>query len=165
MGARQTAQFHIEDAQLEWTYAPESFDYIHIRGLYGSIGDWGALYQQAFRATVPGGWVENFEYNIMVLSDVPEIRDDPKHIFKRWANVFFEATDRMGKTLRVGEGGQMRKLMQEAGYVDVVEKNYAVPIGAWSSDPTMKRHRGKPRTCRYGTGRSLQLTRPTTRHP
>ncbi|UKZ75162.1 hypothetical protein TrVFT333_002836 [Trichoderma virens FT-333] len=108
--------FHIEDAQLEWTYPEESFDFIHIRALYGSISDWSELYKQAFRT----------------------VRDDPKHIFKRWAEVFTEAGERMGRTLLIGTGGQMRKLMQEAGFVDVVEKNYKVPSGKWSSDPTMK---------------------------
>ncbi|EGR45584.1 uncharacterized protein TRIREDRAFT_110877 [Trichoderma reesei QM6a] len=92
--------FHLEDAQLEWTYPPESFDFIHIRALY--------------------------------------VRDDPKHIFKRWSEVFTEAGERMGRTLLIGTGGRMRKLMQEAGFVDVVEKNYKVPSGRWSSDPTMK---------------------------
>ncbi|KAL7949526.1 S-adenosyl-L-methionine-dependent methyltransferase [Trichoderma barbatum] len=130
--------FHIEDAQLEWTYPPESFDFIHIRALYGSISDWSELYKQAFRTVKSGGWFEDFEFNITLMSDVPEVRDDPKHIFKRWSEVFSEAGERMGRTLLIGTGGQMRKLMQEAGFVDVVEKNYKVPSGKWSSDPTLK---------------------------
>ncbi|KAK1247406.1 hypothetical protein MKX07_002315 [Trichoderma sp. CBMAI-0711] len=130
--------FHLEDAQLEWTYPPESFDFIHIRALYGSISDWGELYRQAYKALMPGGWIEDFEFNITLMSDVPEVRDDPKHIFKRWSEVFTEAGERMGRTLLIGTGGRMRKLMQEAGFVDVVEKNYKVPSGRWSSDPTMK---------------------------
>ncbi|KAL7804931.1 S-adenosyl-L-methionine-dependent methyltransferase [Trichoderma aethiopicum] len=130
--------FHLEDAQLEWTYPPESFDFIHIRALYGSISDWGELYRQAYKALTPGGWIEDFEFNITLMSDVPEVRDDPKHIFKRWSEVFTEAGERMGRTLLIGTGGRMRKLMQEAGFVDVIEKNYKVPSGRWSSDPTMK---------------------------
>ncbi|ETR98844.1 S-adenosyl-L-methionine-dependent methyltransferase [Trichoderma reesei RUT C-30] len=130
--------FHLEDAQLEWTYPPESFDFIHIRALYGSISDWGELYRQAYKVLMPGGWIEDFEFNITLMSDVPEVRDDPKHIFKRWSEVFTEAGERMGRTLLIGTGGRMRKLMQEAGFVDVVEKNYKVPSGRWSSDPTMK---------------------------
>ncbi|KAL7939885.1 S-adenosyl-L-methionine-dependent methyltransferase [Trichoderma chlorosporum] len=130
--------FHIEDAQLEWTYPEDSFDFIHMRALYGSISDWGELYKQAFKAIKPGGWLEDFEFNITLMSDVPEVRDDPKHVFKRWSEVFAEAGERMGRTLLIGTGGQMRKLMQEAGFVDVIEKNYKVPSGRWSSDPTMK---------------------------
>ncbi|KAL2675688.1 hypothetical protein Neosp_011878 [[Neocosmospora] mangrovei] len=130
--------FHIEDAQLEWTFRPESFDFIHIRALYGSISDWGELYRQAYAALSPGGWIENMEINIHMHSDLPEIRDDPDHIFKRWAKVFWEATDKMNRTLRIAMDGTQRKLITEAGFEKVVEKEYQVPCGAWSSDPRMK---------------------------
>ncbi|EWZ31415.1 hypothetical protein FOCG_08515 [Fusarium oxysporum f. sp. radicis-lycopersici 26381] len=132
-------QFHIEDAQLEWTYRPESFDFVHIRALYGSISDWGELYRQAFRSLEPGGWIENMEINIHLYSDIPEVRDDPDHIFKRWAKVFWEATDMINRTLRIAMNGTQRKFMVEAGFVNVVEKTYQVPCGAWSSDPKMKK--------------------------
>ncbi|ODA80702.1 hypothetical protein RJ55_03661 [Drechmeria coniospora] len=131
--------FHIEDAQLEWTYHPETFDLVHIRALYGSIGDWGELYRQAYRALVPGGWLEDMEINIQLHSDVPEVRDDPDHIFKRWARVFWEATDLMGKTLRIANGSNMRDLVTDAGFTNVAEKSYQVPVGAWSNDQRMKR--------------------------
>ncbi|EQK98866.1 hypothetical protein OCS_05417 [Ophiocordyceps sinensis CO18] len=111
--------FHIEDAQLD-------------------IGDWAALYRQVDVALVPGGWLENFEFNITLHSDNPEVRDNPDHIFKRWAKVFFEAFDRIGKTARIGIPGHMSKLLKEAGFVNVVEKTYQVPCGGWSSDPMLK---------------------------
>ncbi|KAM4057738.1 methyltransferase [Hirsutella rhossiliensis] len=130
--------FHIEDAQLEWSYQPAIFDLIHIRGLYGSIGDWAALYRQVYLALIPGGWLENFEFNITIYSDSPEVRDNPDHIFKRWSKVFLDAFDRIGKTARIGLPGNMAKLIKEAGFVDVVEKTYQVPCGGWSSDPRLK---------------------------
>ncbi|KAH8749366.1 UMTA protein [Diaporthe sp. PMI_573] len=45
-------QFYIDDAQLEWTFPPGTFDFVHIRALYGSIGDWTKLYHQAHRTEV-----------------------------------------------------------------------------------------------------------------
>lgn len=135
----QNCMFHIEDAQLEWTFSPETFDLIHIRALYGSIDDWGKLYQQAHTALTPGGWIEDFEFTLNLHSDIPEIRDDPDHIFKRWASVFYESMDRMGKTGRIGLNGTMPRLMQEAGFINIVEKTYQLPCGGWSSDPRMKR--------------------------
>lgn len=131
--------FHIEDAQLEWTYAPNSFDFVHIRALYGSIKDWPALYREAYLATKPGGWVENFEFTIRLHSDLPEIRDDPDHIFKRWANVFIEAGERMGRSLRIGMNGNIARHMYETGFVNITQKSYQVPVGAWSSDPTYQK--------------------------
>lgn len=41
-------KFELDDAQLDWTYSPGYFDFIHIRCLFGSIGDWPRLYGQAF---------------------------------------------------------------------------------------------------------------------
>lgn len=78
-----SCQFHIEDAQLEWTYRPDSFDFVHIRALYGTFSDWGELYRKAFRSLQPGGWIENMEINVHLYSDIPKVRDDPDHIFKR----------------------------------------------------------------------------------
>jgi hypothetical protein len=41
-------QFQIDDCELDWTFAKESFDYIHIRGLHGSVKDWPRLLKQAY---------------------------------------------------------------------------------------------------------------------
>ncbi|KAF7557744.1 hypothetical protein G7Z17_g368 [Cylindrodendrum hubeiense] len=130
--------FHIDDAQLEWTFSAKTFDFVHIRALYGCIGDWTELYRQAYKVLVPGGWLEDFEMNIHLHSDLPEIRDDPDHVFKQWAKVFLEAMDRIGKTGRIAMGSNMRKHMEKAGFVDIVEKSFQVPCGAWSSDPRLK---------------------------
>ncbi|KAI5455628.1 S-adenosyl-L-methionine-dependent methyltransferase [Mariannaea sp. PMI_226] len=97
--------FHVDDAQLEWTFTPESIDFVHIRALYGSISDWNKLYDQAYKTMTPGGWIEDFEMNITLYSDLPEIKNDPSHIFKQWATVFLEALDRIGKTGRIGMDG------------------------------------------------------------
>lgn len=42
-------RFEIDDAELEWTFAPDSFDFIHLRYLMGGIGDWPRLYRQAYQ--------------------------------------------------------------------------------------------------------------------
>ncbi|KJK80761.1 hypothetical protein H634G_03910 [Metarhizium anisopliae BRIP 53293] len=134
----QNLTFEIEDAQLDWTFNPSSFDFIHMRALYGSIGDWPRLYHQAYTALKPGGWLEDFEFTITLHSDLPEIRDDPDHIFKRWGTVFMEAGDRMGKSLRIGMNGRMTRYMREAGFEHITQKYYQVPVGGWSTDYTYK---------------------------
>jgi len=41
-------QFEINDACApDWDYAKNSFDFIHVRAMYGSVADWPAFYQQA----------------------------------------------------------------------------------------------------------------------
>jgi hypothetical protein len=40
--------FHIDDAELDWTYEKDSFDLVHIRHLSGGIKDWNHVLKQAF---------------------------------------------------------------------------------------------------------------------
>jgi hypothetical protein len=42
-------KFELDDAQLQWTFAPNSFDFVHLRCLFGGISDWQALYGEIFR--------------------------------------------------------------------------------------------------------------------
>lgn len=42
-------KFQIDDAEAEWTWERDSFDYIHIRHLAGAIKDWPALLKQAYK--------------------------------------------------------------------------------------------------------------------
>ncbi|KAM6516817.1 hypothetical protein FSOLCH5_007759 [Fusarium solani] len=128
-------EFHIDDAQLDWTWPTDHFDYIHIRDLYGSIDDWSALYAKAFRHLKPGGWFEDLELDIRAHSDVVA---DPQHIYHRWNAVFQEAGEKMGKTFKIAIGSRMRDLMDEAGFVDVTERKFRLPMSAWASDPKLK---------------------------
>lgn len=131
-------EFQIDDAQLDWTWPPESFDYVHMRMLYGSIDDWAKLYGQAYDALMPGGYLEHFELNIELKSDVPAVRDNPDHIFKRWANVLLDAFDELGKTARIGLDHHMFNHMKEAGFETVVEEKLCLPCGGWNSDSRLK---------------------------
>lgn len=42
-------KFELDNAQLEWTYAPNRFDFVHLRCLFGSIKDWPALYREVYK--------------------------------------------------------------------------------------------------------------------
>jgi SAM-dependent methyltransferase len=67
-------KFTIDDVESDWLYTrAEAFDYIHGRGLGGSIGDWPRLYSEVYKHLKPGGWLEMQEYEAWVKSD-----DDPE---------------------------------------------------------------------------------------
>jgi len=55
-------QFQIDDIEKEWTWQPDSFDYIHIRTLLPTIKDWPELFKQCYRALKPGGYLEVVEW-------------------------------------------------------------------------------------------------------
>ncbi|KAJ0303776.1 hypothetical protein COL516b_006213 [Colletotrichum fioriniae] len=130
-------KFQVDDIEQPWTWS-EDFDFIHIRHLEASIADWPALYKQVFDHLVPGGYVEVKEFDITTRSQL--YGDDiPKdHVFSRWAPVFFEAADKLGKTLTQTHNHGIARALEAVGYVDIVEKRYSIPIGAWPKDPKMK---------------------------
>lgn len=56
-------KFLVDDAEAEWTDS-KSFDFIHIRTLSGSIGDWPRLLRQSYDNLSPGGWIEMQEFEV-----------------------------------------------------------------------------------------------------
>ncbi|KFY24031.1 hypothetical protein V493_05478 [Pseudogymnoascus sp. VKM F-4281 (FW-2241)] len=127
-------RFELDDAQLDWTFNEHTFDYVHLRCLFGSISDWPKLYNDAFRAIKPGGWIEQVEINVQIVSDDGTVDED--HILTGWSKPFFQASEIVGKSIRLLD--QTKELMLKAGFTNVVQRNYKVPIGAWSSEPKLK---------------------------
>ena len=68
-------KFEIEDCTQPWTYGRNTFDFIHIRYLFGAIPDWDALYLEAFKAVKPGGWVEAVDRSENVRSDAARVSE------------------------------------------------------------------------------------------
>ena len=68
--------FQIDDAQLDWTWEPESFDFIHLRYMQGAIDDWPRLYRQMYRALKPGGWFQHLEPDLDMFCENPDVKVD-----------------------------------------------------------------------------------------
>ena len=74
------------------------------------------------------------EPSIMFTSDDGTVTEE--HPLPEWSRLSIGAGKKMGKTF---ENAQFTKEnMVKAGFVDVVEKKFKMPIGPWSSDPKMK---------------------------
>ncbi|PKS13403.1 hypothetical protein jhhlp_000174 [Lomentospora prolificans] len=93
----QNLKFEIEDFIQEWTFAPESFDYIHSRWLLGSVIDWDNFFAEAYKCCEPGGWVASSEPSGFVESDEAPIRDDST--LGKWGKFFIEGGKTIGRTL------------------------------------------------------------------
>ncbi|KAF6808609.1 UMTA protein [Colletotrichum musicola] len=131
-------KFQIDDVEQPWTYSYK-FDFIHLRHMEACISDWPAFYKQIFDNLNPGGYFEikdiDIEYRSQALGD--DLPED--HIFRRWGKVFYEAADRLGKSLWQSRGkDRIAGALRDAGFVDVFQKTYPVPIGAWPKDPTLR---------------------------
>ncbi|KAK1993919.1 S-adenosyl-L-methionine-dependent methyltransferase [Colletotrichum falcatum] len=131
-------RFQIDDFEEEWTWPREYFDYIHVSHLEACVSDWPKLYSQAIQHLKPGGYIEIKELDIEEHSQ--KLGDDlPRdHIYRRWAQIMYEAADRLGKPGRHIHNHGISNYLRNAGFVDVVEKRWPIPIGAWALDPKLR---------------------------
>lgn len=53
-----------------------------------------------------------------------------------WSKIFIAAGETMGRTFTIARDS--KRLLEEVGFVDVVEKKYKIPVGAWMEDPKWK---------------------------
>lgn len=125
--------FYVDDAETEWTHE-EPFDYIHGRALCGGIADWPEFYNNALRSLKPGGWMEMQEHECWINSDDDTIE---KAVWcKEWIKNVDDASTKVGKRLNVAH--LHRQWMEDAGFVDVNEVVYKIPIGPWPKDKKLK---------------------------
>lgn len=61
---------------MDWTFEPESFDFIHVRYLQGTIDDWDKFYNQMYKFLKPGGWFQHIEPDLQMYSQNPEVKVD-----------------------------------------------------------------------------------------
>ncbi|KAK5991919.1 Methyltransferase [Cladobotryum mycophilum] len=129
-------QFEIEDFTQEWTFKHESVDFIHTRWLLGSVGDWDEFYRQAYRTLKPGGWFEGLETSAIMTSDDGSVTETCA--MGQWGKFFIEGGKKIGRSFTIVEDGTQRKSMEAAGFVDIQEYDFKMPIGGWPKDPVLK---------------------------
>ena len=74
------------------------------------------------------------EMDIQFTSDDGTV--EPGHTMYEWSQLFINAGETMGRTFKIPR--QAKQLLQDGGFVDVVEKKYKVPVGPWMEDPFWK---------------------------
>ncbi|SPO01561.1 related to methyltransferase [Cephalotrichum gorgonifer] len=129
-------KFEIEDCTLDWTFSPESFNYVHIRWLIGSIADWEAVFKQAFQSLAPGGWLETHEGSAGWESDDNSLKEDSA--LDQWGKMCHNFGNSIGRSFTIVADGVQRKAMEAAGFVDIQEVDYKTPVGTWPKDPELK---------------------------
>ncbi|KAG7284720.1 hypothetical protein NEMBOFW57_009329 [Staphylotrichum longicolle] len=124
--------FEMEDATQAWTFEENSFDFVHIRYLFGSIPDWDELFKQAYRVLKPGGYIETFEADALVFSEDGTVKEGSP--LDQWGKVFKEGGKKFGRSfLGVNEDVQ-RKGLEAAGFSNLKTFDYNTPMTGWSTD-------------------------------
>ncbi|KIL87518.1 hypothetical protein FAVG1_09225 [Fusarium avenaceum] len=127
--------FEVDDCTAPWKWDANTFDFVHMRYLFGAITDWTALFKEAYSATKPGGWVESCESEPMTHSDDGTVTNDGSTVLGGiWDRVFIEGGRITGCSLSVLTEDLQIKGMKEAGFVDIQEAFYKVPFGSWPED-------------------------------
>ncbi|KAF4490460.1 Phosphoethanolamine N-methyltransferase 3 [Fusarium agapanthi] len=131
-------KFEIDDCTKPWTWDANTFDFVHMRYLFGAIRDWTSLFKEAYNAVKPGGWVESCESEPMTHSDDGTVKDDGSTALGgTWDKMFIEGGKATGCSLSVLTEDLQMKAMKEAGFVDIQETFYKIPFGSWPKDPKM----------------------------
>ncbi|KAJ4128480.1 hypothetical protein NW765_012866 [Fusarium oxysporum] len=131
-------KFEIDDCTKPWTWNANTFDFVHMRYLFGAIRDWTALFKEAYNAVKPGGWVESCESEPMTHSDDGTVTNDGSTALGgTWDKMFIEGGKATGCSLSVLTEDLQMKAMKEAGFVDIQETFYKIPFGSWPKDPKM----------------------------
>jgi len=54
----QNDEFKIDDANQNWTWLDNTFDFVHVRFLTGCTRVWNRFYRAAYHCLKPGGRIE-----------------------------------------------------------------------------------------------------------
>ncbi|KAI1160019.1 S-adenosyl-L-methionine-dependent methyltransferase [Nemania serpens] len=129
-------KFEIDDVTQPWTYAPNSFDFVHMRWLIGAIPSWYTLFEEVFQALKPGGLFESKESSCVIQSDDGTVPYGSA--MDQWGRVFTEAGRKFGRTFRPVEENLQVKAMEAAGFVDIRVYNMKTSLGPWPADAKNK---------------------------
>ncbi|KAK3348396.1 S-adenosyl-L-methionine-dependent methyltransferase [Neurospora tetraspora] len=128
-------RFEIDDYNKDWAYKSDFFDFLHLRWISGTVKDWYAFYKEAYRCCKPGGYIEHMDASGTALSDDDSLTN--VHALGQWGPVWQEGGRKIGYEIDLHSTNLMQNAMKEAGFVNIVVKDYKVPISPWSKDKKM----------------------------
>jgi len=121
----------------EWQEGPDWFDidYIHFRVTVASWSDWEWMIRTSFERLRPGGWLELQEPECDVHWEDGEV--PPDNALKRWFADLCRASEMAERPINVVP--HLKRMLTDAGFVDVHEKIYKIPINTWPRSNRLKR--------------------------
>ncbi|KAF7543197.1 hypothetical protein G7Z17_g10928 [Cylindrodendrum hubeiense] len=126
-------EFFVDDIDEEWNHS-QPFEYIHSRMMTSSIANWRAYLQRIYDNLIPGGYAELQEADLFLSSDDGTLKTD--HALARCLQLMHEASVQFGRAFQEIE--PLKGMMEEVGFVDVVQTRRKWPINTWPQDPRHK---------------------------
>lgn len=128
-------EFQVLDVEKDWNadILPDaSFDFIHARMFAFLLKEPKEVLKRCLSSLKPGGSVEFQEMTQPFQGNTPEV-DTPN---LRLSRLRTEAASRIGLDRTIA--GRLPEFLTEAGFVNVEEKEYKLPIGAWMDSDRLK---------------------------
>ena len=115
----------------------QPFDFIHSRCVAGGLGRerWTTYVRDIRNMLRPGGYAQFAEYHFLIQSENGTLTSD--RCVYRWSTMYLNLlTEHLNRDPRVGR--RLASLMRGAGFRNVWERQYRIPIGPWeqSGKPT-----------------------------
>ncbi|KUJ11875.1 S-adenosyl-L-methionine-dependent methyltransferase [Mollisia scopiformis] len=131
----KNVQFFIDDASEEdWAVPPAYFDYIHTRIILGCFTDFRIIIQRALHYLKPGGYMESQEFMSTPYCDDGTM--PPDWPFLTWTRYLDEASIDADRPVRIAN--KIKRWYEAAGFVDVEEKVFKLPVNTWPQDRHLK---------------------------
>lgn len=101
----------------------------------GAISDWKRLFKQVYNNLKPGGWFEMQEYAAWLYSKSDPSLSRIPHV-KKWIEDINAASSQFGREIDMAH--RQKELMEEAGFVDVQQVPFSLPVGTWAKGKKAK---------------------------
>lgn len=82
------------------------------------------MFREAYKVLKPGGYLESYEASPAMESDDGTV--DDKSAMHQWGKFFIQGGRKLGRTFTVIDDKVQRKAMEEAGFVDIEERDCKV---------------------------------------
>ncbi|KAK0610681.1 S-adenosyl-L-methionine-dependent methyltransferase [Bombardia bombarda] len=123
--------FEIDNAEDVWVFT--LFSYIHSRFMCGAFSSFHKVFASAFANLVPGGYAEFRDYYVRLQCVDGSLAGTD---LEKWNTVLLEGVAKLGKNGLAA--AKFKAQMEEAGFVDVVEKKFALPGNPWAKGKAEK---------------------------
>jgi hypothetical protein len=140
----ENSTFEVDDAESEWIFPPEHFDYIHMRAMAGCFKDWKLILSRVLEHLQPGGYFELQDHGAMLYTAEPDrsvlsmedpIDAPPSSPLAGWWNFILRAARENGTPFQIASG--IPELLKELGFEEVTVKKCAWPLTPWPEIPAL----------------------------
>ncbi|KAM5346559.1 hypothetical protein ACJ41O_009564 [Fusarium nematophilum] len=132
-------RFMVDDAESVWLHPRNHFDYIHSRHTVMAIRNWPQLFQRSLEHLKPGGWMELQEiHHYPHSASHGGIVSPEAHPVAQYWSLITQGLAALGVNFHAAAGGALATKMREAGFINVTERVFHVPLGTWPRNKVLK---------------------------